>query len=127
MMVGTPLYMAPEMYQANEYTTAIDAFSYGLIVYELLVGHSVFSPQDSPFDLMRKVTSGVRAEIPEAIGEVPRKLIKRCWAADPDNRSSFDEILFILDKVQFAVTPDVDPAKVRAYVTAVSHARPTTN
>jgi hypothetical protein len=75
---------------------------------------------------MRKVTSGVRAEIPEAIGEVPRNLIKRCWAADPDNCSSFDEILFILDKVQFGVTPDVDPTKVQAYVTAVSHARPTT-
>jgi serine/threonine protein kinase len=110
------------MYDSNEYTTAVDVFSYGLIVYELVVGHSVFSPDDSPLVLMRKVTGGVRGEIPEAVSVVPKKLIKRCWAADPDNRPSFDEILFTLDKAQFGVAADVDPAKVRAYVTAISQA-----
>jgi serine/threonine protein kinase len=122
IMVGTPLYMAPEMYNINQYTKAVDVFSYGLIIYELLVGHSVFSPDDSPFVLMRKVTRGVRAKIPETTCEAPRKLIKRCWAADPDNRPSCDEILFTLNKAQFGVAPDMDDVKVKAYLTAISQA-----
>jgi len=37
-LVGTPLYMAPEMYDEGEYTAAVDVYSFGLIVYELLAG-----------------------------------------------------------------------------------------
>jgi serine/threonine protein kinase len=121
-MVGDSLYMAPEMYDSNEYTTAVDVFSYGLIVYELVVGHSVFSPDDPPLVLMRKVTGGVRGEIPEAVSVMLKELIKRCWSGDPENRPSFDEILFTLDKAQFGVALGVDPAKVRAYATAISQA-----
>jgi TPR repeat protein len=37
-LVGTPLYMAPEMYHEGEYTAAVDVYSFGLILYEFLAG-----------------------------------------------------------------------------------------
>jgi len=62
-------YMAPEMYQDDECTTAADVFSFGLILYEMLVGHPVFPPTLSPFAVMKKVMGGERAEIPRTMKE----------------------------------------------------------
>jgi serine/threonine protein kinase len=42
--VGTRLYTAPEMYGDADYTAAVDVYSFALIVYEVLVGKSVFPP-----------------------------------------------------------------------------------
>jgi serine/threonine protein kinase len=39
--VGTPLYAAPEMYEDDEYSAAVDIYSFALIAYEMLVGEDV--------------------------------------------------------------------------------------
>jgi serine/threonine protein kinase len=41
-MIGTPGYMAPEMFTDDEYSPAVDVYSFSLIVYELLVGNAAF-------------------------------------------------------------------------------------
>jgi serine/threonine-protein kinase len=40
--VGTPLYMAPELYEAADYTGSVDVYSFSLIAYKVLVGEPVF-------------------------------------------------------------------------------------
>jgi serine/threonine protein kinase len=42
--VGTPMYMAPEVSEDYEYTTAVGMFSFGMILYEVLSG-DLFSPR----------------------------------------------------------------------------------
>ncbi len=48
-LVGTPLYMAPELLEANRYTETADLFVVGLIFYELLAGEHPFAPFDHSF------------------------------------------------------------------------------
>jgi hypothetical protein len=50
--VGTPLYMAPEMYHPGEYTTAVDVYSFSLIVDGVFVGVLVFDAAVGPYVLM---------------------------------------------------------------------------
>lgn len=51
MLVGTPHYAQPEQLQTSELTPAADVYSLGIILYELLSGHT-------PFDAVKPV-SGV--------------------------------------------------------------------
>jgi serine/threonine protein kinase len=85
--VGTPLYMAPEMYDDTGYTTAVDVFSFALVLYEAVVGRPVFPPTLAPFALMKKVTMGERADLPQAMDATVKGIITQCWATDPDRTS----------------------------------------
>lgn len=40
MNVGTPLYMAPESLKKSYYSYKSDLFSIGIVLYEMLVGHT---------------------------------------------------------------------------------------
>jgi serine/threonine protein kinase len=53
---GTICYAAPEQYLENAApATKSDVFSFGLILYEILVGWPVFSSTDSPFDVIQRL------------------------------------------------------------------------
>ncbi len=41
---GTPIFAAPEMVSGGRVSTAADAWSYGVVVYTLLVGFPPFFP-----------------------------------------------------------------------------------
>ena len=36
LVLGSPLYMAPEMFETNRYTSKIDIWSLGIVSYEIL-------------------------------------------------------------------------------------------
>lgn len=59
-MVGSPFYMAPEMYDEGQYTKLVDVYSFALILFELLVKQPVFPKNLQPLPLMRKVCDGTR-------------------------------------------------------------------
>jgi serine/threonine protein kinase len=91
--VGTPLYMAPELFEEIAYDEKVDTYSFAVMLYEIIVGTSVFSPKLSPTQLARKVTvARQRAEIPDTVSEFVRKLIVRGWSEDPAERPSFAQI-----------------------------------
>jgi serine/threonine protein kinase len=118
--IGTPLYMAPEMYGDAGYTTAIDIFSLGLIIYEVLVGAPAFSPTLTPLALMGKVTKGERPGIPDSVDPTVREIIENCWATEPGRRPPAAKVLEALEHIQFKLTPRVDPKQVAAYFSRIS-------
>jgi serine/threonine protein kinase len=116
---GTPLYTAPECYEESGYDWRADIYAFALILYEILTGEHAFSRRLTMYQLMAKVTRGVRPAMPGTIRPTVRDLITKCWAAEPDQRPSFAEIFDILKAMDFMISPNVDTPTVRLFVNGV--------
>ena len=55
--LGSPLFLAPEVFEGRKYNEKVDIWSLGVIAYELLCGGSPFEA-DNVEALKRKVRSG---------------------------------------------------------------------
>jgi serine/threonine protein kinase len=109
-------YLAPECYDRC-YFQESDVFSFGMILYELLFGQPGFSKELTRLELARKVfIDEERPLIPDFILPSTRKLITDCWAQEPGERPSFEEIIDRLSEMKFKVMPNVNSAKLRAFV-----------
>ena len=110
IFVGTPLYMAPEVFKDETPTKAVDVYAFANIVYEI-VTHK--EPYDSgkKMDILRiyrnKMT-GMRPKIDESVPEQYRKLIKSCWEEDPRKRPTFKEIVSMLKTDKSFITKKIN-------------------
>jgi serine/threonine protein kinase len=113
-------YMAPEIFENAIPTKKVDVFVFGLILYELYVGESVF-PENTGIPRLYKLhRERWRPEIPGYISEPIARLIRDCWSPEPESRPSFEEIYARLDGINFAFFDDVSPEVVRAYVSEIN-------
>jgi hypothetical protein len=118
-MIGTPRYMAPEMFEDDDYSPAVDVYSFSLIVYELLVGEAVFPAMLGLGVLMGKIGSGARPPLPGDMDETVRDIIARSWSVDPNLRDSFDVIFDLLRGIRFKLTPAVDSMRVHEFLSQI--------
>jgi hypothetical protein len=107
--VGTANWMAPECFQGGRYGVKIDVYSYAMVVWELLTGHSPFggSLPEQVEDFILK--QGRRPPIPADTPRGLQELIGACWDRDPHRRPSFNQILadFRSHKARFRNCDDV--------------------
>jgi serine/threonine protein kinase len=120
--VGTPLYMAPEVY-GGEYGPKVDVYSFGIILYEIVVGNGLFSGPGEKGKLFLDLQKGWRPAIPSEVKEVSRRLIEKCWSENPEVRPSFSEIWEELAKSNFEVVGGVDAVEVRYFPQMVEERR----
>jgi hypothetical protein len=116
---GTIQYASPEQLEELVPTTKTDVFSFGLVVYEVVVGRAVFPLNESPFSIIRKLRSGYVPPIPDYIFGWVGSLIVQCLSADPAARPSFEDILEMMKRNDFSFLEGVDTFSVRSYVEAV--------
>ncbi|XP_063400664.1 serine/threonine-protein kinase 38-like isoform X2 [Mytilus trossulus] len=94
--VGTPDYIAPEVFMQTGYNTSCDWWSLGVIMYEMMIGYPPFC-SENPQETYRKVMNWRETLIfpPEMpISNEARELIQR-FCCDPEHRigaNSIDEI-----------------------------------
>jgi aurora kinase/aurora kinase A len=119
--VGTPRYAAPEIWLDvdEEYTGAVDVYSFGLILYECLIGSPVFPETVAPTKLAIDAAHNVRPALPATMDATVADVIQRCWSADPRNRYTFAEIADLFEGIGFKFTPSVDSERVVAYVRGI--------
>ena len=85
-LVGTPAYMAPELFEGGVADARSDQFAWGVALYEALVGARPFAGDALP-DLSRNVIAGAVRPMPR--GCAPRRvrsLVMRALARDPAAR-----------------------------------------
>jgi serine/threonine protein kinase len=119
MTAGTLGYLAPETLQEADRTKKVDVFAFGLILYELLVGESVF-PKDPHIVQMYKLHQNQsRPEIPGWIAPPVASLIELCWSVNPKLRPAFDEVYKSLEDSGFPFFEDVLPHVTRDYASQI--------
>jgi serine/threonine protein kinase len=116
---ATAGYAAPEQTNGDgPHTPKTDVWSYGLIIYEILVGVPVFSStrggsRAQAFDLQMQSVGPNRPRIPAEVHSSIKSLIERSWSLQPDERPTIDEILSDFEANDYPFSDDV---KVRAAV-----------
>jgi serine/threonine protein kinase len=87
--LGTPLYMAPEMFKNKEgYDSKADIWSLGIVMYEMLVGEPPIKAQRR--DEIPSAQKNLKA-MPENLSPACLDLITRLLAYEPKDRISFDD------------------------------------
>ena len=98
-IVGSPMYIAPEVVRAERYAEPADVFSFALVLLELVSGVST-EDRFKQMDIDRKGIAafhqtGKRADL-EFVEKTKEngaalKLVERCWSDDPEKRPRMAE------------------------------------
>lgn len=122
--IGTPQWMAPEVISSQHYDAKADVYSYGIILWELLMNEVPFRGLQPVQVMMSVVSRKNRPMIPPDRQGSLAKFIKACWDNDPKVRPSFESIVaaFESGKINF---PGTNQDTVNAYRARFSKVRET--
>jgi serine/threonine-protein kinase len=85
VVIGTPLYMAPEAVRAEPPDPRTDLYALGCIIHEMLIGTSPFDAGSSALVLARQLEDAP-APLPSYVPAPLRVLVERLLAKSPDDR-----------------------------------------
>uniref|UniRef100_A0A4W5NQV9 protein kinase C n=1 Tax=Hucho hucho TaxID=62062 RepID=A0A4W5NQV9_9TELE len=81
---GTPDYIAPEILLGQKYTFSVDWWSFGVLVYEMLIGQSPFQGDDE-----EELFESIRMDMPHYPGWLTKEandLLEKLFERDPSRR-----------------------------------------
>ena len=90
--IGTPNYMAPELIVSNDYDNKVDVYSYAMILFEMNECVRAYKGLKLNDIFTKVINNQLRPEFTDITPEPMQKLIRKCWAHNPDERPTFDEI-----------------------------------
>ncbi|CAD8143907.1 unnamed protein product [Paramecium pentaurelia] len=91
-LVGTPLYMSPQILKRGKYSSKCDIWSLGLILYEMLYGMTPWHSQNL-VELMNKLDSKpLQFPVHPYISDSTKLLIKGCLQINEDKRWNWDDL-----------------------------------
>uniref|UniRef100_S4R9S4 non-specific serine/threonine protein kinase n=1 Tax=Petromyzon marinus TaxID=7757 RepID=S4R9S4_PETMA len=92
-VIGTPEFMAPEMYEEH-YDEAVDVYAFGMCMLEMATSEYPYSECQNPAQIYRKVTTGVK---PASFNKVAmpelKEIIEGCIRTNKDERYSIKDLL----------------------------------
>ncbi|XP_035381614.1 serine/threonine-protein kinase WNK4 isoform X2 [Electrophorus electricus] len=92
-VIGTPEFMAPEMYE-EKYDEAVDVYAFGMCILEMTTSEYPYSECQNAAQIYRKVTSGMKPEsffkvrVPEL-----KEIIEGCIHMSKDERYTIQDLL----------------------------------
>lgn len=90
--IGTPLYLAPEVWSNHLYTNKCDVFSLGCVVYEMAALRLPFEAP-SLAELCKRIRTAPIVRIPVRYSDELYDIVKLMVAKDPRARPSTEELL----------------------------------
>jgi hypothetical protein len=89
---GPVAWMAPEALLERKFSEKSDAYSFGVMLWELVARKSQVYPDESPYNIAVQVIEGRRPVIPDSCPQEFRELMNDCWQKDPEARPDFADI-----------------------------------
>lgn len=92
-VIGTPEFMAPEMYE-EKYDEAVDVYAFGMCMLEMATSEYPYSECQNAAQIYRKVTSGTKpnsfykVKMPEV-----KEIIEGCIRTDKNERFTIQDLL----------------------------------
>lgn len=114
--MGTPVYLAPEIWKKNAYSAAGDVYAFSLIVYEIMTNEIPLKGFDQEKIFEEVIQNHHRPEFKCQISESYRQLIEKCWLDNPVERPNFDSILTQLKNDPGFITKNVNKDEFFDYV-----------
>ncbi|EOY04563.1 Integrin-linked protein kinase family isoform 3 [Theobroma cacao] len=96
------IYMAPEIYKNVIFDRSVDAYSFGIMLYEMIEGVVPFHPKPAEEAVKLMCLEGKRPPFKTKSRSYPpdlRELVENCWDQEPVVRPIFAEIIVRLDKI----------------------------
>ncbi|KAM5137765.1 serine/threonine-protein kinase 33 [Mantella aurantiaca] len=92
---GTPIYMAPEIINAHDYTQQCDIWSIGVIMYMLLCGDPPFvaALEDKLFGLIKKGELKFSHAAWQSVSDAAKDVLQKLLRVDPAERITANELL----------------------------------
>jgi serine/threonine protein kinase len=118
MVQGTPAYMAPEQFGAQEVSLQSDIYALGLILHKLYTGRPAFDGK-TPMELYRRRVEAPPPPPSELVGDIPTvidAIIVRCLAPEPRDRPASAR------EIAAALTQSGAPVHTPALAVAVASA-----
>ena len=102
-MIGTPMYIAPEVINGGFYDFKADVYSFAIIVLAMFTYKIEFDDGSllSAYIMYSKISSGERYKKPSLIPDSYWNLIQDCWKQNANERPSFNDIIKILKGDEF--------------------------
>ncbi|KAM8836732.1 serine/threonine-protein kinase WNK4 isoform 2-T2 [Spinachia spinachia] len=92
-VIGTPEFMAPEMYE-EKYDEAVDVYAFGMCILEMATSEYPYSECQNAAQIYRKVTSGMKPDsfykvkVPEL-----KEIIEGCIRMNNDERFTIQDLM----------------------------------
>ena len=125
-ILGTPHYMAPEVWRGDGATTRSDIYSLGVVLYRLCTGHDPYCEERSLRSLRRAVAERDPPPLRREAREVDpglAEVIHRCLRRDPAERfASAEELEAALADAIPWIAPSLGPGtESRRIMERVTH------
>uniref|UniRef100_A0A8C7GLI6 non-specific serine/threonine protein kinase n=1 Tax=Oncorhynchus kisutch TaxID=8019 RepID=A0A8C7GLI6_ONCKI len=92
-VIGTPEFMAPEMYEEH-YDEAVDVYAFGMCMLEMATSEYPYSECQNAAQIYRKVTSGVKpASFNKVVDPEIKEIIGECICQKKAERYSIKDLL----------------------------------
>mmetsp|Transcript_48561 Transcript_48561/g.126016 ORF Transcript_48561/g.126016 Transcript_48561/m.126016 type:complete len:281 (-) Transcript_48561:2794-3636(-) len=96
-VVGTPLYMAPEMISNGKYDFRADIWSLGCLLYEMIMFKPAFIMKDSRdlYRLSQKILKCEYEALPDDVHHRLREVVEKTIVCEPEKRMELKDIIAI--------------------------------
>ncbi|KAI8826681.1 kinase-like domain-containing protein [Fimicolochytrium jonesii] len=103
-VIGTPEFMAPEMYEEKGYSEKVDIYAFGMALLEMVTGEYPYNECKNAAQIYKKVSQGIKPECLTRVSDPEvLDLINNCIGNEHDRLSAQD----IIEHPFLALEPEV--------------------
>ena len=91
---GTPVFMSPEVIMEQRYSRKSDVWSLGCTVIQMATGNPPYSEHSNHIAALFAITNSNKPPpIPDKLSDQAKQFLLRCFARDPAERASVEDLL----------------------------------